>query len=180
MSLSRRELFGMFRRPARTVAPAAQDTAPRPVAVPASPRDRAAPATFSLDVFYAQRGAAPMPPAPDQFTVRGDHAAVPSTRIGAGSIGEASAPSAAFEPPAPSQRTAARLDPGWLPEVLPARCLARSFCMICVERCPTPGAIAFAGGSPRIDPARCDGCGICVMVCPAPTLAFQLVRREAP
>jgi Pyruvate/2-oxoacid:ferredoxin oxidoreductase delta subunit len=131
MSVSRRELFGMFRRPAPAVAPAAQDAAPRPAAVPASTQDRAPSATFSLDVFYAQR-------------------------------------------------RAARLDPGWLPEVLPERCLARSFCTICVERCPTPGAIASAGGSPRIDPARCDGCGICVRVCPAPTLAFQLVRREAP
>lgn len=57
-------------------------------------------------------------------------------------------------------------------------CLAwqRSFCSVCVERCPAPGAILVAQGKPRVDPARCTGCGICVAACPAPTNGF--VSRE--
>lgn len=63
------------------------------------------------------------------------------------------------------------------PRVVAARCLAvRGGCSTCVERCPDH-AVLLVGGVPAVDEAACSGCGICVGVCPAPTLAFELVRR---
>ena len=55
-------------------------------------------------------------------------------------------------------------------------CLAwqGSFCTTCVERCPIEGAIALDAGRPRVVAERCDGCGTCVRVCPAPLNAFEL------
>jgi ferredoxin len=47
------------------------------------------------------------------------------------------------------------------------RCLARSFCSTCLERCPVPGAIEMQAGFPRITGA-CTSCGECARVCPAP------------
>ncbi|MBZ0237287.1 MAG: 4Fe-4S binding protein, partial [Deltaproteobacteria bacterium] len=65
-----------------------------------------------------------------------------------------------------------------VPRVLESACLAtRSFCSVCVERCPRPGAIVVAHGRPRVVPEACDGCGRCVAACPAPVLAFTLVAR---
>lgn len=59
-------------------------------------------------------------------------------------------------------------------------CLAySSFCSVCSERCPVAGAVVIELGRPRVDPERCDGCGICVGVCPAPVNAFEKVAREA-
>lgn len=51
--------------------------------------------------------------------------------------------------------------------VAPDRCLARSFCNTCIERCPVPGAIVLDAGFPRIASA-CTSCGLCAAVCPAP------------
>ncbi|WP_223756839.1 4Fe-4S dicluster domain-containing protein [Myxococcus sp. RHSTA-1-4] len=61
-------------------------------------------------------------------------------------------------------------------------CLAwqGSFCTTCVERCPTEGAILVESGRPRVVPERCDGCGTCVRVCPAPLNAFELRPAGAP
>ena len=55
-------------------------------------------------------------------------------------------------------------------KVMPFSCLNHlgGFCATCEERCPVAGAIAFHGRAPRVDPERCDGCGRCVAVCPAP------------
>lgn len=52
-----------------------------------------------------------------------------------------------------------------------------SFCSVCSERCPVPGAIVIELGRPRVDPEHCNGCGICVGVCPAPVNAFDKVAR---
>lgn len=75
----------------------------------------------------------------------------------------------------------ARLPPMLVPAVLEHACLATtSMCSVCVERCPRPGAIAVSNGRPRVVEAACDGCGRCLAVCPAPTMAFTLVPRTSP
>lgn len=58
-------------------------------------------------------------------------------------------------------------------------CLAyqSSFCSVCRERCPVPGAVVVERGIPRIDPTLCDGCRICHEVCPAPVNAIRLIPR---
>lgn len=66
-----------------------------------------------------------------------------------------------------------------------AACLAYtgSFCTVCSERCPVPGAITVADGRPTIRPEACTGCGVCAYVCPAPANAvvvMPLADRPAP
>lgn len=61
-------------------------------------------------------------------------------------------------------------------------CLAyTSFCTVCSERCPVPGAMKVEQGIPMVIAAACTGCGICHDVCPAPTNAvLVLPRRRNP
>lgn len=67
-----------------------------------------------------------------------------------------------------------------VPEIRAAACLAAtSFCSVCSERCPRPGAIVVVGRVPRVVAAACDGCGRCIAACPAPTLAIGLTPRGA-
>lgn len=56
-------------------------------------------------------------------------------------------------------------------------CLAHtgSFCSVCSERCPVPGAIEVKAGKPRIREDLCTGCGVCAGVCPAPTNAIVVM-----
>lgn len=56
-------------------------------------------------------------------------------------------------------------------------CLAYtgSFCTVCSERCPVPGAIEVKAGKPRILENACTGCGVCASVCPAPTNAVVVM-----
>ena len=63
-----------------------------------------------------------------------------------------------------------------VPRIDPGRCMALngSFCSVCVERCPRPGAIHLSAGQPQIDPERCDGCGRCQELCPAPANAIDI------
>jgi ferredoxin len=63
--------------------------------------------------------------------------------------------------------------------ILDRFCLAHqgSFCSVCVERCPEPGAILTEMGKPRVNPELCTGCKICHEVCPAPKNAVFLVTR---
>ncbi len=64
--------------------------------------------------------------------------------------------------------------------ILDRFCLAwqGSFCSVCSERCPEPGAILTENGKPRINPDLCTGCKICHEVCPAPKNAVFLVSRK--
>ncbi len=56
-------------------------------------------------------------------------------------------------------------------------CLNRlgSPCSVCVERCPVPGAIAFAGDVPEVEESLCTGCGQCQHACPAPQNAILML-----
>jgi len=56
-------------------------------------------------------------------------------------------------------------------------CLAHtgSFCTVCSERCPVPGAIQVSAGKPRIREDICTGCGVCASVCPAPSNAVVVM-----
>ncbi len=58
--------------------------------------------------------------------------------------------------------------------IQPAACIAYrgSFCTVCVERCPEPGAITSEYGRPTIVEDLCTGCGECVSRCPAPITAI--------
>lgn len=56
-------------------------------------------------------------------------------------------------------------------------CLAwqNSFCTVCSEHCPVPGAIASDRGRPTVVEDVCTGCGVCQYVCPAPQNAVLLM-----
>lgn len=56
-------------------------------------------------------------------------------------------------------------------------CLAHhgTFCSVCRERCPVPGAIEVSAGKPSVDEQACVGCGVCRYVCPAPENAILLM-----
>lgn len=58
-------------------------------------------------------------------------------------------------------------------------CLAgTSFCSVCYEKCPEPGAIEMTDGIPMVIPEKCTGCGDCHDVCPAPTNAILMFNRR--
>lgn len=58
-------------------------------------------------------------------------------------------------------------------------CLAlTSFCSVCLERCPVPGALRLVNGMPMVVPDACTGCAVCRQVCPAPTNAVLLLPRQ--
>jgi ferredoxin-type protein NapG len=62
-------------------------------------------------------------------------------------------------------------------------CLAHqnSFCTVCSEQCPVPGAIALVDGKPRVDERVCTGCGVCHYACPAPANAVMILPlRDRP
>lgn len=50
-----------------------------------------------------------------------------------------------------------------------------SFCSVCSERCPVPGAVVLSGGRPTILADKCTGCGVCANVCPAPMNAIVIM-----
>jgi ferredoxin-type protein NapG len=83
----------------------------------------------------------------------------------------------ALRPEAPAALGTAR--------VQPLDCLNRlsASCSVCVERCPVPGAMAFAGDVPAVNEALCTGCGVCQHVCPAPQNAILILpnpQRPVP
>lgn len=61
--------------------------------------------------------------------------------------------------------------------LLDYNCLAYqgSFCTVCSEQCPEPGAIRIELGKPTFVEEPCTGCGICHFVCPAPTNAVAMM-----
>jgi Pyruvate/2-oxoacid:ferredoxin oxidoreductase delta subunit len=81
-------------------------------------------------------------------------------------------------PPAPVEKP--EPSTGELALILDRFCLAHqgSFCSVCVERCPEPGAIVTEQGKPRIVADLCTGCRICHDVCPAPKKAVFFVSRK--
>lgn len=50
-----------------------------------------------------------------------------------------------------------------------------SFCAVCVERCPVPGALQITRGMPSVVADKCTGCGVCFDVCPAPRKAVLML-----
>jgi MinD superfamily P-loop ATPase len=64
---------------------------------------------------------------------------------------------------------------GAVPQINTRQCLAWTgqSCTVCRDVCPIPHAIRLVAMMPRINDARCDGCGLCVSKCPIPTLAFK-------
>lgn len=55
-------------------------------------------------------------------------------------------------------------------------CIAlTSFCTVCVERCPVPGALQVTRGMPSVVADKCTGCGVCFEVCPAPRKAVLML-----
>lgn len=52
-----------------------------------------------------------------------------------------------------------------------------SFCTVCLEHCPVPGALEATGRAPRVNPDVCTGCGVCEQVCPAPDKAVHVLPR---
>ncbi len=177
MSLSRRAFLGRWLRPPPASAPVPPAPAPVPPSSPvglsrASAREGVSKAAVppsspvGLSRASAREGvskAAAVPP---------DHPAalapVPPALARRGLAA------------APAGRAAFALPPALVPSVLAHACLATTtFCSVCVERCPRPGAIVVAAGRPRVVPEACDGCGQCVAVCPAPINGFALVPRAA-
>lgn len=61
-----------------------------------------------------------------------------------------------------------------------SQCLAyqSSFCTVCVERCPVPGAVLVREHRPQIQADLCTGCAECQRVCPAPINAIILEPVE--
>ncbi len=53
-------------------------------------------------------------------------------------------------------------------------------CTICADVCPVEGAITLdERGRPHVDEQLCDGCGLCEMECPAPSLrAYNSAAAE--
>jgi Pyruvate/2-oxoacid:ferredoxin oxidoreductase delta subunit len=196
--LSRRALLGLFRRPRETAGVAAP---PResPSAVHPAP-----PPAFSLESFYASRarsgeatvdGRIPLfslreglivpqrVPEEDGGPARASRP-VPADASGAPpreaprTSGPPVAPPGPGTASAPGARREAAKAPalGATVRVRTGLCLAwqGSFCTTCVERCPVEGALVLEAGRPRVVAERCDGCGTCVRVCPAPLNAFEL------
>jgi len=65
--------------------------------------------------------------------------------------------------------------------LLTCNCIAwqGSFCSVCAERCPEPGALTMEGGRPVIHDDVCTGCGVCHHVCPAPTNAIAIMPLQS-
>lgn len=58
-------------------------------------------------------------------------------------------------------------------KVISDACVAWNWqgCTICADVCPVEGAITLdERGRPHVDPSLCDGCGLCQVECPAPSL----------
>lgn len=71
----------------------------------------------------------------------------------------------------------------WRAAVQPSCLAARGvLCQSCRDACPH-AALAFpplsAVARPRIDPARCNGCGACVRACPAAAIGMRQAGEAA-
>lgn len=133
---------------------------------------------FSLTDFYAERTPAAGEASIPRFSVRPPEEPVRATTVGV--TRAALAPWQHRRPSRAPGSGAPRLDRPVT--VMTSACLAwqGTPCWTCSERCPVPGAIVLDRGRPRIDLARCDGCGECVLACPAPHNALKLAEHVSP
>ena len=151
-AISRRALLGFLRK--------REEPAPSAAPVPAAPVSTPAPAAspspgggFSLEAFYSART--------QSGEVTGQSLPVFSLREGL----------------VVPQDGVSRIGRGRAVRVRPQLCLAwqGSFCSTCSERCPVEDAIVIELGRPRVVQERCNGCGLCIQVCPAPLNAFEFL-----
>ena len=67
-------------------------------------------------------------------------------------------------------------------EIVIENCLAHTgkFCQSCINNCPLVGQAIYsdADGKPEIALEICNGCGICVQVCPAEPTGIIIKQRE--
>jgi len=67
-------------------------------------------------------------------------------------------------------------------EIVTENCLAHTdnFCQSCINNCPLIGkAISCdTNGKPDINKDVCNGCGICIQVCPAEPLGIKIKHME--
>jgi ferredoxin len=63
------------------------------------------------------------------------------------------------------------------PQLKSERCSASPLCHICVDSC-SASALVMNGGLPTTDTSKCDGCGACVLACPADMLQIATLPRE--
>jgi ferredoxin len=160
-TLSRRDLLGFLRRKEQP-APS-----PRPAPAPAG--------GFSLEAFYSARAQA--------GETTGGQLPVFSLREGlvVPQDGVSRLGLAPLVPPPTVQTPETRRGPppvgGMTVRVRPQLCLSwqGSFCSTCSERCPVEDAIVVESGRPRVVEERCNGCGLCVQMCPAPLNALELL-----
>lgn len=172
-TLSRRALLGFLRKKEEPPAP-----------VPAS----ASGGGFSLEAFYssrAQAGEATGSSIP-AFSLR-EGLVVPQEGISRIGMAPSEPPAVAQAPEilripehssaAPGPGRSAAPVAGMAVRVRPPLCLAwqGSFCSTCSERCPVEGVISVERGRPRVEASRCNGCGLCVQVCPAPLNALEFL-----
>lgn len=74
-------------------------------------------------------------------------------------------PTRALRPADPDHPETGRIG---VARVQPDRCIAFDYgCAVCAEACPYGAIELDEGGVPRVDDARCNGCGVCENVCPA-------------
>jgi ferredoxin len=156
-AMTRRGLLRMFAPP----PPPAPEAAPPPPA-------------FSLDAFYAGResaGSVAVDRIPT-FAITAREV-IPTSSVGTPAERDARSGVAQGAP-------LAALPPGMVPELRPHACIASSsFCSVCVERCPAPGALVMEPRGPRVVEEACTGCGKCIQLCPAPVNGFSIVPRRA-
>jgi Pyruvate/2-oxoacid:ferredoxin oxidoreductase delta subunit len=161
--LGRRNLLGLRRPPAPEGVGAPQNP-------PAPPRRDA----FSLDAFYAGRAASTEAHEPGlrAFELRPGLPQVETVSIGTPEL-------SALPRSALSRQHVATAPIDGIVRIETGHCLAwqHSFCSVCSEHCPQPGAIVCEQGRPMVAEDACTGCGICVQVCPAPINAFVTVAR---
>ena len=151
-AISRRALLG-FLREREEPAPSAAPVPAAPVSTPAPAASPSPGGGFSLEAFYSART--------QSGEVTGQSLPVFSLREGL----------------VVPQDGVSRIGRGRAVRVRPLLCLAwqGSFCSTCSERCPVEDAIVLELGRPRVVEARCNGCGLCVQVCPAPLNAFEFL-----
>lgn len=51
-------------------------------------------------------------------------------------------------------------------------------CSVCVERCPSEGALVLQNNRPHVNTSLCTGCGVCHHVCPAPNNAVIILPAQ--